>query len=166
MTSKIREHSYSSLLSLPLLGAGLALISLCVLLPQIQANRRLMAERDKLQGDLTYTQRQLSLNESFLKHVGGDPDLAERLAQRQMKEIRAGTAVLPLRGMDQDQGMSPFLLVSAGRPALAPRYRPPGGIVGEVCSSSRRMLYLCGIGMLMVATGLVMGASPATRRAE
>jgi hypothetical protein len=155
----IRQHTYSSLFALPLLGAGLALISLCVLLPQMQANRRLLSERDKLQGDLTYVQRQLTLNETFLKHVGGDPDLAERLAQRQMKQIRTGTSVLPLREIEAARGMSPFLLVSAGPPPTAQRYAAPGGIVGRLCRSPRRQLYLCGVGMLMVATGLVIGGS-------
>ncbi len=149
--------SHSSLWSIPLLCAGLSIIAVCVLVPQMELNRRLMAERNKLQADLDYTQRQLAMNDEFLKHVGADSGLAERLAQRQMKMIRQGTSVLELPGQSAGQEMSPFLLVSVGPPPGDVEYPGPRGVLGGVCATPRRQLYFSGLGMLMAAAGLVLG---------
>src|SRR5271170_3110309 len=106
----------SSLWSIPLMCGGLCLLAVCVLIPQSEMNRRLVAERDKLKADLAYVQQQLAVNDQFLQNVGVDPGLAERLAQRQMKEIRQGTSVLELKEQPNRLEMSPFLLVSVGTP--------------------------------------------------
>lgn len=153
------EHTYSSLLALPLLCVGLAVVAACCLLPQVEANQKLTIERDKLKADLAYIQRQQTTNDAFLKHVGGDPDLAERLAQRQMKVIRQGTRVLSLDGSRGDNGVSPFLLVSVGPPPAVEHYHSPPGVVGEICRSPRRQLYVSGAGLLLVACALVWGPS-------
>ena len=49
--------------------------------------------------------------------VANDANLAERLAQRQMKVYRAGTAVLELKRQGKDE-MSPFLLTASRVHAL------------------------------------------------
>jgi hypothetical protein len=149
----------SSVWAIPLLCAGLCLLAVCVLIPQSEMNRKLVAERDKLKADLAYVQQQLAVNDQFLQNVGVDPGLAERLAQRQMKEIRQGASVLELKGQPQGSQMSPFLLVSVGTPPAATAYRPPSGIAGTICESARSRLYLSGLGLFMVAGGLVLGAS-------
>lgn len=149
----------NSALSLPLLCAGLAIIAACILMPAAEANKKLVADRDKLQSDLAYVQQQLAVNQQFLDHVGGDPGLAERLAQRQMKVIRQGTSVLELHNKSARDQMSPFLLVSVPRPAEVPAYQPPAGLLGKLCGSARCQLYLTGLGMFMVAGGLVLGTS-------
>src|SRR4051794_2377266 len=93
----VGRNSHSSAWSIPLMCLGLGVIAACVLVPQAEGNRKLAAECDKLQRDLTYVQTQLSVNQEFLRSVGGNAGLAERLAQRQMKVIRQGTSVLQLR---------------------------------------------------------------------
>lgn len=147
--------------SVPILCAGLAILAACVLFPQIEINRRLSLKCEKLKADLAYVQRQQVLDDAFLKHVGGDPDLAERLAQRQMKVIPQGTSVLALPGLAKSAGMSPYLLVSAGPPPRESAYEPPPGFLGRLCGDAHCQLYCSGIGMLLVACGLVFGASEA-----
>jgi len=149
----------SSLWSIPLMCGGLCLLAVCVLIPQSEMNRKLVAERDKLKADLAYVQQQLAVNDQFLQNVGVDPGLAERLAQRQMKEIRQGTSVLELKEQPNRLEMSPFLLVSVGTPPPATAYLPPSGVVGKICEDARSRLYLSGLGLFMVAGGLVLGAS-------
>jgi hypothetical protein len=148
---------------------GLGVIAACVLVPQAEANKKLAAERDKLKRDLAYVDTQISVNDEFLKNVGGDAGLAERLAQRQMKVIREGSSVLELRGRraaSRREEMSPFMLVSVAPPPAPAPYTPPVGILGSLCRDARYQLYVSGLGMLMVATGLVLGASASPRRAS
>ena len=157
-----RKGSFSSTWSIPLMCLGLGIIAVCVLVPQAEANRKLAAESAKLRQDLEYVQTQLAVNDQFLKNVGGDAGLAERLAQRQMKVIRQGTRVLELRGQTSAHGqqpVSPFMLVSVAPPPAPPAYVPPSGIVGRLCLDARYQLYVTGLGMLMVAAGLVLGQS-------
>src|SRR5277367_5061435 len=145
--------------SIPLLCAGLCIIGVCVLLPQSEMNRKLVAERDKLKSDLAYVNQQLAVNDQFLQNVGVDPGLAERLAQRQMKQIRQGASVLELKEQPNKTEMSPFLLVSVGTPPTAMLYQSPTGLVGKICEDSRDRLFLSGFGLFLVASVLVLGAS-------
>src|SRR6478672_6064505 len=77
---------------------GVGIIACCILIPQADANRRMVYEREKLKLDLESIRKQVATNDEFLRLVGEDPNLAERLAQRQMKIIRQGTRVLELKG--------------------------------------------------------------------
>jgi hypothetical protein len=77
-----------------MLCAGIAIIAACLLIPQADANRRLVYERTKLQADLEAVEKQVAVNDEFLRKVADDANLAERLAQRQMKMIRQGTRIL------------------------------------------------------------------------
>jgi len=88
--------------------------------------------------------------------VSDDPNLAERLAQRQMKIIRAGTKVLALKG-DDERGMSPFQLTTVAPAPALPAYRPHGGTLATLCYHPKSRLYLMGTGLLLTAAGLVLG---------
>jgi hypothetical protein len=148
--------------TLPLLCAGVALIACCALIPQADANRRLAYERQQLQMDLGTVEKQIAVNEEFLRKVGQDPTLAERLAQRQMKVIPQGSRVLDLAHDSGTASMSPFQLVSVPPPPPLPAYKPIGGVIASLCYGNHTRLYLIGAALGMIATGLVLGGSPAT----
>ncbi len=161
-----KNRSLNSLWSLPLLCLGLGIIAVCVLVPAAEANKRLTADRDKLKGDLTYVESQVSANQEFLSIAGSDPEIAERLAQRQLKQIRQGTTVLELKGVHQKVEASPFEMISVPPPAPVAVYRAPDGILGEICGDTRRQLYTVGLGMFMVATALVLSGNPENSKNE
>ncbi len=159
--------------TISVLCLGLAIIAACVIIPQADANRRLAYEREKLQRDLDQIQKQTALNQQFIGKIQNDPQLAERLAQRQMRMVRDGETVLDLRSAattakdDSESGaaaassgaekMSPFMIVHVPAPAPLPEYKPVGGALANLCRQPRTDLYLLGAGMFMVATGLVLG---------
>ena len=150
------------------LCAGIGIVACCVVIPQADANRRLVYEREKLKLDLESVQRQVATNDEFLRRVGDDPNLAERLAQRQMRIIREGTRVLELKkggpggagtrgGPGSPQDVSPFNLVQVAPPPPLPPYEPRGGLVARLCYDPHRRLYLMGTGLMLMAAGLVFG---------
>jgi len=173
------------------LCAGIGIIACCVIIPQADANRRLAYEREKLKLDLDSIQKQVATNGEFLQRVADDPNLAERLAQRQMKIIRQGTRVLELKhqnrqttglmaaspgsggssangagvstaataGFSADE-MSPFHLVHVAPPPPLPPYQPVGGLLAGLCYNPHTRLYLTGIGLFLMAGGLVFGFGP------
>lgn len=141
------------------LCVGLALVACCIVIPQTDYNRRLVYEREKLRRDLDSIRRQVTTNQQFLDRVADDPNLAERLAQRQMKIIREGTRVLELKGPADDE-MSPFHLVSVPPPDPLPPYQPKTGRLASLCYDARSRLYLMGAGLLLMAAGLVFGYAP------
>jgi hypothetical protein len=143
--------------TIPLLCLGVALIACCVLIPLCDETRRMAYERQRLKQELTYVVQQVAVNDQFLHKVARDPTLAERLAQRQMKVVPAGTAILNL-GQDAGQyGSSPFQLVHlAPPPPLAP-YQPADDLLSRLCLQPKSQLYLLGAAMLMVAASLVLG---------
>jgi hypothetical protein len=147
--------------TLPLLCAGIALIACCVLIPQADANRRLAYDRRQLQSELKTIESQVKVNAEFLKRVADDPTLAQRLAERQMKVIPEGAHVLELSG--EQPGMSPFQLVNVVPPAPLPPYKALGGTLANVCYGIHSRLYLIGISLGMIATGLVLGYAPQSR---
>jgi len=142
-----------------MLCIGLAIIAICVLVPANEANKRLTADRDKLKRDLSYVESQVSANQEFLSIAGSDPEISERLAQRQLKQIREGTTVLELRGVNLKPTASPFEMINVPAPPPVAVYRPLDGILGDICRDTRRQLYAVGLGMFMVATALVLGSS-------
>jgi hypothetical protein len=150
------------------LCVGIGLVACCVLIPQADANRRLVYEREKLKVDLESVRKQVATNDEFLRRVGDDPNLAERLAQRQMKIIREGTRVLELKGPGAGgaarsaaaQDVSPFHLVAVAPPPPMPPYEPRGGRLARLCYDPHRRLYLMGAGLLLMAVGLVCGFAP------
>jgi hypothetical protein len=141
-----------------LLGAGIAVIAACLLLPLAEENHQLAWQREKLKVDLEQIKQQVAVNAEFLHKVSDDPTLAERLAQRQMKYIRQGTSILDLHdGNDPAQQASPFQLVMLPPPNPIPPYRPLGGALCAIVRNSRARLYLIGVGLLLLACGLVLG---------
>jgi hypothetical protein len=153
------------------LCVGIGLIACCVVIPQADANRRLVYEREKLRVDLDSIKKQVSTNEEFLRRVADDPNLAERLAQRQMRIIREGTRVLELKkakgvkgpGPATPDDVSPFHLVAVAPPPPMPPYEPQGGLLARVCYDPHQRLYLMGFGLLLMAAGLVCGVAPGRR---
>ena len=147
-----------------ILCAGIAIIACCVVIPQADANRRLVYEREKLKVDLDSVRKQVSTNDEFLHRVADDPNLAERLAQRQMRVIREGTRVLELKKSAKGAGplasaeaMSPFHLVHVAPPPPMPPYEPTGGRIASLCYDPQKRLYLMGGGLMLMAAGLVLG---------
>jgi hypothetical protein len=128
--------------------------------PATDENRRLAYERERLKADLEQISRQIDVNDEFLKRIGDDPTLAERLAQRQMKMVREGTSVLELKGERGRRPMSPYELVTLPPPPEMPPYRPVGGVLSEYCQNPRTRLRVIGVGLLLTAMGLVLGAAP------
>src|SRR5438552_229567 len=146
--------------TLILICAGIGLLACCLLIPQTDENRRLVYETQKLQGELDYLQKQVEVNGEFIKRVGDDPILAERLAQRQMKFIRQGASVLQLEAHEGLSQRTPFSLVSLAPPAPPPLYHLPGGRLAELCRDTKSRLYLIGLGLMLTAAGLVLGSTP------
>ena len=146
-------------LTIPLLCIGVAIIACVALLPLADENHQLAWEREKLRIDLAQLVEQTRVQDVFLTRVADDPTLAERLAQRQMKYIREGSSVLPLRGSAKEE-MSPFHLVSVPPPPPLPPYQPVGGALATIVRQPRAQLYLYGAALLMIATGLVLGYTP------
>ena len=146
--------------TIPFLCAGIALIACCVLIPATDENRRLAYERERLKADLDQLQKQVEVNHDFLKRVGEDSSLAERLAQRQMKMVREGTSILELKGQHTAKPLSPFELVTLPPPPELPPYEPVGGVLSSVCRNAHSRLYLMGAGLLLSAMGLVLGHAP------
>ena len=142
-----------------MLCLGLGLIAICVLVPAAEANKRLTADRDKLNRDLSYVESQLSANQEFLNSAGSDPEIAERLAQRQFRQIRHGTSVLELKGLERKTASSPFAMISVPPPPAVNEYHPLQGYLGDICGSTHRQLYAVGLGMFLVAMSLVLGVS-------
>jgi hypothetical protein len=151
--------------TIPLLCMGLAAIACCVLLPAADENRRLAAEKAHLQADLDQIQQQIAVNDRFLKCVENDPALLQRLAQRQMKMVRSGEAVLKLSGQDDRFQMSPYLLTNLPPPTTPFVYQPGRGTLDRLVNEPRLCLFVMGGGMLLIAIGLVLGvSSPAELR--
>jgi hypothetical protein len=144
--------------TISVLCAGIALVACCVLIPQADANRRLAYERETLTRDMQSIQQQITVNQEFLRKVSDDPTLAQRLAERQMKVIPEGAHVVDLT--HEPVGMSPFQLVNVAPPAALPPYRPVGGTLARICYGPHSRLYLIGMSLGLIATGLVLGASP------
>jgi hypothetical protein len=138
---------------------GVAMIACTLLIPQADAVRRLAYEREKLRVDLEQIQKQTAVNDEFLRRLRDDPSLAERLAQRQMRMVREGTSVLELKNQTPRNEMSPYLLVSVPPPAPMPPYKSVGGYFASLCREPQPQLYITGIGLFLIAIGLVMGSS-------
>lgn len=152
--------------TLAMLCAGLGIVSACILVPEADASRRLVYDRDKLQLDLNQIRKQVQVNNDFLGKLESDPQLTQRLAEREMRSVPAGQAVVEGKSdagystvEASAQRMSPFTIVNVPPPpALAP-YQPVGGAIAEICRNTKSQTLLLGAGMLLVATGLVLGDS-------
>jgi hypothetical protein len=158
--------SAASFCSLPMLCAGLCLIAVCVLVPQAEANRRMAVDRDQLRQDLAHADAQLDVNARFLTAAATDPEVAERLAQRQMRQIRQGSEALHLDG--ELAGAPAVVTVTdmlrVPTPPPVPAYRPPQGLVADLTACGRHQLYGLGTGLFLVAAALVLATSEPSDR--
>jgi hypothetical protein len=153
--------------TITVLCIGLALIAAAVLIPQADANRRLDYQRDALRQDLAQLQNQAAVNREFLARIETDPQLVERLAQRQMKLFPQGETALNLNDdraptdsadvAGAAQRVSPFSILRVPLPAARVEYQPFGGMLTILCRQRASQVYLLGAGMFLVAIGLVMG---------
>ena len=142
-----------------LISAGIGLIALCLLIPQADENRLMAYQCQKLKMDLEHLDKQVAVNQEFINRLGHDPALAERLAQRQMKFIRAGAKVLELDERILPGEESPFSLVSIAPPPKLPPPQLRSGRMAELCRDPKVRLYVIGTGMMLIACGLVLGAN-------
>jgi hypothetical protein len=150
---------------------GLGIIAACLIIPQTDANRRLVYQREKLRLDLRQIQSQIAVDKEFLAKVETDPQLTERLAQREMRAVPRGEMVLDVNSAWNPavtatlsaQRMSPFMIVNVPAPAALPPYRPVGGNFAALCRDPGSHSYLLGGGMFLVAAGLVLGGPGKTR---
>ena len=158
--SKLNEPRAHHGWTIMLISAGIGLIACCLLIPQSDENTLMAYDCQKLKLDLEHLDKQVAVNQEFINRLGRDPALAERLAQRQMKFIRSGTKVLELDERMLPGEESPFSLVSIAPP---PRLPPPqlrSGRMAELCRDPKIRLYTIGTGMMLIACGLVLGATP------
>ncbi|HEV7298738.1 MAG TPA: hypothetical protein VGN72_05175 [Tepidisphaeraceae bacterium] len=149
--------------TIPTLCGGLAIVACSLIIPQTDANRRLAWEREMLDRDFESVTRQVEVNEQFLRHIARDPNMAERLAQRQLNQYRQGTAVLDLKRSTKDE-MSPFLLTAVVPPEPLPPYQSRSGRLAQIFLHPRHGLFASGLGLLLIATGLIMGGTPVKGR--
>jgi hypothetical protein len=164
MEGKIGGDTEGGGWTIGILLIGLTAIAVCVLIPQADANGRLAYERSKLQADLQQINEQASVNEAFLAKIESDPQLAQRLAQRQMKFIRQGESLLPLKSSTSGDytvaaEISPYSLVRVPPPPALPPYEPAGGLLGQWLLDSHVRLYCLGGGLFLVAMALVVGSN-------
>jgi hypothetical protein len=134
---------------------GLATIAACLIIPQTDANRRLDYERQKLAMDLDQINRQTAVNDEFLKKIETDPQLAERLAERQMKFIRQGERPLPYKARATGQPISPFSLVKVPPPLPLPPYQPAGNFLAQWLLEPQLRLYFLAAGLFLVALAFI-----------
>jgi hypothetical protein len=144
--------------TIPMLCLGIAVIACCLIIPQADVNRRIAYERQALRQDLESVQTQVATNDEFLRKLAADPQLAERLAQRQLKLTRPGDKLLPIT--QGDAGTSPFDLVQVTPPRKMEPYQPVGGTIANLCYNPHTRLYLMGVGLFIMAAGLVLGVTP------
>ena len=153
------QNSPSCLTAVPALCLGLGLVAVCLLVPQAEANRRLVVDRDQLRLDVAHADAQLAANDVFLSAAGTDPELAERLAQRQMRQIRRGATALPLGGAGVSAVTTVTDLVRVPEPPPVPAYVPPPDVLSQLTRTPRRQLCGLGGGLCLIAIGLVAGGS-------
>lgn len=143
--------------TIPLLCIGLCLIACALVIGQVEVNRQLAWQRNKLKQDYEYLQRQIKVNDEFLKDIQTNPTLAERLAQRQMKEVRQGTAVLDVPALGKQNDRNPFVLVTIAPPPPLKPYEPRNSLLVWLCGTEQRRLAITALGLFLIAAGLVLG---------
>lgn len=164
-------------------AAGLLVTAACLIYPQVEENRELLRERQRLEAELARVQSQIEANTAFLRQAR-DPGpagqaLRQRLAERQLRVLPAGAEPIALPGLPEDP-RSPFhlilaALVAAERPtavagaasALNPKMAgaaseedssPWGGRLAGLFGNERSRLYLLAAGLMLLGTGLICDA--------
>lgn len=149
-----------SILTIPLICIGVALVAACLLVPAADENRRLAYEREGLQRDLEQLDRQIEVNTRFIRQLTNDPTLSERLARRQLQMRGEGVRTLDIEEpTDRFTAVSPYALLQLPAPAPLAPYEPVGGRLGELCRDPQKRLYLIGAGLFSVLCGLLLSSS-------
>ena len=151
--------------TIPMICVGLALVACALIIGQVEANRQVAWRRNKLKIDLEYLQEQVRQNEDSLKWMQTNPTMSERLAQRQMNQVRAGSAILQVPGLPHQKDRNPFQLTTIPPPKPLAPYEPRGDLLTFLFADPRHALWAIGIGLMLVAAGLVLGG-PADLAAE
>ena len=143
--------------TLPIMCFGIALIACALIVGQVEDNLQMTWQKNKLQMDLEHLQKQSDTNVEFLERIKTDANLVERLAQRQMKLVREGAAVLELKGSAGEEGLSAFKLVKTPSPPNVEPYRSADTPLTRLFGTARQRLYASGMGAFLIAVGLIMG---------
>jgi len=112
-----------------------------------------------LLADLDQINQQFAINDQFLARLESDPQLAQRLAQRQMRFVRQGESLLVYKGQASQTENSPYSLVHLPPPQALPAYVPAGGAVGQWLLDSHCRLYCLAAGLFLAAVGLVLSSN-------
>ena len=143
--------------TIPMICIGLTLVACALIIGQVETNRQVAWQRNKLKSDLTYLQEQIRHNEESLKRIQTDPTMAEYLAQRQMNQVREGSAILDVPGLPHQNDRNPFQLTTLPPPKTLAPYQPRGDLLTFLFADQQRALGAIGIGLMLVAAGLVLG---------
>jgi hypothetical protein len=143
--------------TLPALVLGLGVVAFCLMLPQIDENRRTFHDLAQLRMEHARLAEQMRVNTLFLQRVESDPTLTARLAQRQLRVGPGGDEVgtLEIAGM-RPEPRSPFQLVATARPADSGEYRVLGGALLDPLRNDRTRLYVMAGALLLVAAALIL----------
>lgn len=144
--------------SYPALAVGIGIISCAIIVGQVEENRLISWQKNKLQQDVEHLREQVRVNQDFVDRLNVDEALVERLAQRQMKLVREGSAALELTG-EKNEIRSPFTLVRVPPPPEVQPYRPDSGPLTGIFGTARRRVWAFGAGALLIAASLILGAS-------
>jgi len=143
--------------TIPIMCMGIAIIAAAMIVGQVEENRQLAWQRNKLEVDAEHLRRQVEVNREFLARLDHDPELIERLAQRQMKLVREGSALLNLPGNNSLEMQTPFTLVRVPPPPEVKPYEPSKGKLMDLLGTPRQRIHATGFGAFLVAVGLIMG---------
>jgi hypothetical protein len=140
---------------------GLAIVAACLLVPQLEENRELRWERDRLQAEKARIDEQVAANKHFIEVVGSDVTLQSRLVQRQFQLRPSGTEALDIPGVTEPR--SPFQLATVPPPEAVAPYQPVGGAFLDILRQGRARLYFMGLGLIIMAAGLILDGGRAQR---
>lgn len=141
--------------TIPGLVIGLGVIAVCLMVPQIEENRAVLYDVERLRGEYRRIEMQISINDEFLAKVAVDPTLMSRLAQRQLRLLPGGTDELQLSGIDAE-ARSPFQLVTVPPAPEMPPYKPFGGDLLGPFREPRTRLYLMGAALFVMGAALIL----------
>lgn len=141
--------------TLPALIIGLGTIALCLLVPQMEENRRIARDLDQLRVERERIEEQIRVNDTFLAKVSVDPTLITRLAQRQLRLTPPGTDTLDISGLPPE-ARSPFQLVTVPPPPAMIPHTPVGGTLLAPLRDGRTRLYLMAAALFVVAAALIL----------
>jgi len=146
--------------SIPVMCLGLGMLAALLVIPQVDQNRQLVRQVARLEVDLAHLEAQADANRQFIQRLSSDPVMIERIAQRQMNLIREGTEALRLDNDPAALDRSPFSLSKLPPPPPLEEERTIGGRLAALARHPSLQPWLLGVSIMVIATGLVLGATP------